>query len=117
LAPDYLSDLRDCAQFLSGEKAEADADDSLSIRLLADIQELWPKDAPQIFTRDLLALLKSKDESPWTEEVPLNPRKLACMLKPFGIERATVRVGDAVGKGYHFHDFESALSRYLNPKR
>jgi putative DNA primase/helicase len=109
-----VGDLRDCAELLSGQKVEADIDDSLAMRLLADIRSVWPQGQDKLFTPDLLAALGELDDSPWKEEIRLAPRKLARMLRPFRIESTTVRIGEQTGKGYKLEAFESAFSRYLH---
>jgi hypothetical protein len=114
LSPERVDDLRGCAEFLSGQKEQADIDDSLAIRLLADIKTLWQDGQAQVFTHDLLGGLQGLQESPWAAEIPLNARKLARMLRPFGITSGTVRVLGETGKGYKLEAFEPAFSRYLS---
>lgn len=113
LLPDRIDDLRDCAELLSGQKAEADIDDSIAMRLLANIRDLWPPGQSRISSHDLLEVLQMLPDSPWAEEIPLTSRKLARILRPFGIESGTVRVGEETGKGYKLEDFEAAFSPYL----
>jgi len=119
IAPTRLVELRKCAESLSGEKTAADQDDSHPLRLLADVREMWPKDAENIFTKDLLKRLAEKDDSPWFRpeggkpEYELNPRRLARMLRPFRMFRRTVRVDGELGKGYSRGDFEPVWGRYI----
>ena len=115
--PERLMELRACAEHLTGAKALNAEDDSLSLRLLADIRQVWPESEYRIPTAELLSRLRSLEDAPWSEEVPLNPRKLSRMLKPFGIAPAgTVRVGPNTAKGYWREEAETAFARYLVPE-
>jgi hypothetical protein len=116
LSSERVDDLRECALFLSGQKAEADIDDSIPMRLLADIKAVWPNGSQHAFSCDLLDALSRVEDSPWAGEIPLTSRKMARMLRPFGVEPITVREGPATGKGYKREDFDAAFSRYLSPQ-
>jgi hypothetical protein len=87
------------------------------LRLLADLRAIWNDGEVNMLTTDLLAALKNLEESPWAEEVPLNPRKLARMLRGFGVVRGQVRTRHGVGKGYRFDELEPAFLRYLALER
>ena len=65
---------------------------------------------------DLLARLRALEDSPWASEVELNPRRLARMLRPFGIQRRQVRDGGRTAKGYIFAELRPAFDRYLAPE-
>jgi hypothetical protein len=68
-------------------------------------------------TASLIEALESRSDNPWAEpEHKLTPRKLAGMLRPFGIEPRQVRIGSLSSKGYQRTDFEPAFSRYLPSK-
>ncbi|HEV2381817.1 MAG TPA: DUF3631 domain-containing protein [Terriglobia bacterium] len=116
LSPDRMTDLRDCAELLSGQKAEADVDDSLALRLLSDIRRFWPPAEANVSTQDLLTALPMQEHSPWADEFKLSDRKLARMLRSFGISSRTVRIGDGTAKGYRREDFDAAFSVYLPPE-
>ena len=96
-----------------------DADDSLSLKLLADIKAVWPEGEEKLDTASLLKKLKALDESPWfaagdgKAEFELSPRRLAKMLRPFGVEARTIRIEERVFRGYEYDGLKSALSRYL----
>jgi hypothetical protein len=53
-AHDELAQLKKCAEALSGAKAGDDADDSLSLKLLADIKAVWPEGEEKLDTASLL---------------------------------------------------------------
>jgi uncharacterized protein DUF3631 len=111
-----LSELRHCAEILTQSKSSNADDDSLAQRLLIDLRAVWPESETHALTADLLVRLKAIEESPWAAEVELNPRKLARMLRGFGIRPATVRADGRNAKGYNREDTEAAFSRYLPPE-
>jgi hypothetical protein len=111
-APDKLAQLRRCAETLSATKAGDDADDSLPLKLLADIKTVWPEGQERCDTATLLEKLKALEESPWAE-YELSPRRLAKMLRPFDVEARSVRLGARVSRGYEYDSLKSAFSRYL----
>ena len=113
--PSRLPELRDCAEQLSKSKASADADESLAVKLLSDLRDVWPRNKPHVYTRELLALLRDLGESPWSTEVDLNPHKMARLLRGFDVRSRKVRVGDGTGKGIVLEELESAFRRYLPP--
>ena len=113
--PARLAELRDCAERLSKAKASADADESLAVKLLSDLRDVWPRNKPHVYTRELVALLRDLGESPWSTEVDLNPHKMARRLRGFDVRSRKVRVGDGTGQGYVFEQLEAAFTRYLPP--
>ncbi len=113
-APERVAELKRCAQTLTGAKAADDVEDSLPLKLLADLRDVWPAGSAQMLTASLLEALKVISESPWAEPGrELTARKLARMLRPFGAESRQVRVATLTGKGYLRADFEQAFSSYL----
>lgn len=111
-----LGELRNCAESLTRSKSLNAEDDSLAQRLLSDLRHVWPGTEKHALTADLLARLKAIEESPWAAEMELNPRKLARMLRGFGMTPATVRADGRNGKGYSREETEAAFSRYLPPE-
>jgi hypothetical protein len=110
--PDRLLELKQCAVILSGAKAGDDAEDSLPLKLLGDIKVIWPEGQEKCDTATLLEKLKTQEESPWAE-YGLSPCKVAKMLRPFGVESRSVRIGAKTPKGYSYDSFKSAFERYL----
>lgn len=108
-----FEELKNCALALTGQKAQGDVEESLSLHLLSDLREVWPKCESAAFSADLLDSLKGIEDSPWAAEMDLNPRKLARFLRPFGIESQQVRVGGKTAKGYLLSELEAAFARYL----
>ncbi len=111
-----IEELRRDAEHLSTEKAATDTDNSLSLRLLADVR-VCVDGKPVMLTSELLARLKGLEESPWASEVELSARKLARFLRLFGVEPQRVRVQGASpgSRGYFLRDLLPAFSRYLPP--
>lgn len=87
---------------------------SLGIRLLADLKAVFG-DQKAIPTDDLIKVLIDLDESPWGDlrGKPLNPRRLANLLRPYGITSGSVRIGDKTPKGYTRESLWDAWVRYL----
>lgn len=112
VAPERLGELKLCSQKLTGAKAADDVEDSLPLKLLADVRNVWPAGSAHVGTAMLLERLKEISDSPWAD-YELNARKLSRMLRPFGAEPRQIRIGNATLKGYQCVDFEQAFSRYL----
>ena len=97
-------------------------DASLGVRLLCDIWEVFKaadadanKYTANLSTKALIEALKGIDEAPWVElkVTGLDPRKLANILKPYGIESGTIRENDgSTPKGYKRESFLDAWQRY-----
>lgn len=69
-----------------------------------------------LLSRDLLPLLISMDQRPWSAWTNKSGRKLGELLQPFGIISRRFTVGKDKGiKGYLFKDFADAWERYLPP--
>ena len=112
-APSRLNELQFAAKYLTSKKTSNAEDDSLPLRLLADLRVICEETAGHVLTTDVISRLRMLDEAPWSE-LELSPRKLARMLKAFGISRTTVRADAGRGKGYVREDLEAAFSRYLS---
>jgi hypothetical protein len=113
-APERVNELKECAQTLAGTKASDDLEDSLPLKLLADVRTVWPNGTAHMLSASLLDALKGIADSPWGEDGhELTARKLAKMLRPFGPEPRQVRVNSATGKGYVLAEFEEVFSSYL----
>jgi hypothetical protein len=90
-------------------------DDSLGIQLLTDLRGIVKENGSNIPTASLIEALLRIEESPWPDlnGRPLNPRKLASLLKAYGIYSQTIREGNRTFKGYQTADFRDAFGRYL----
>ncbi|MCZ7587362.1 MAG: DUF3631 domain-containing protein [Gaiella sp.] len=98
---------------------DASADESLGVRLLADIRAAFAHDdADRLSTSELIERLATDDDSPWADwhGAHVKPRTLSTILRPYGIRSRTVRLDDGTTpKGYRRDQFEDAWTRYLAP--
>ena len=91
-------------------------DDSFGVQLLRDIDAIFKAHgADRLASATLCAALNALEEAPWGDlrGKPLDPRRLAQMVKPYGIKPRSVRVAAATAKGYQREDFMDAWRRYL----
>jgi hypothetical protein len=99
---------------LSGEEKQSQ---SISIELLADIQEIFEsKGVDRISSVELITALCFDEEKPWAtynRGVQIKPRQVASRLKEFDIISNTIRFGYMTAKGYLKVDFADAFERYL----
>lgn len=95
--------------------ASRERDDSLGLRLLADIRVAFTtSNVERISTVDLIAMLKADDEGPWADDrSPLTAHRLARLLLPYEIESRQMRIGAANCKGYARESFVDTWERYL----
>jgi putative DNA primase/helicase len=104
---------RQAALLLGG----ADDDDSLRVKLLADIRDAFSeKAADRLSSDDVINILIGLEDHPWAEinkGKPLTKNGLAARLKPFHISPGTVRVMSGTAKGYKLEQFRDAFARYL----
>ena len=87
---------------------------SLGVRLLADMRiVLGEADAKP--TVEILKALTELPESPWIDikGKNLTDRRLAGLLRRYGISSKNIRIGVHTPKGYERCDFRDAWSRYL----
>jgi hypothetical protein len=95
--------------------AEADADavdESLSIRLLMDLQTVFTE--PVMSSRDLVAKLRAIDSAPW-DQFDFKPRDLARRLHPYGVRPDRVRPDGQQVRGYQLEDLTDTFARYIPP--
>ena len=106
---------RRAARHLSGA-TEAD-DESVSIRLLAAVRAAFEeRGTERIASHDLLESLQAQDDEPWADwrqGRPITARRVAELLRRFGIRPRKVRIGEAVAKGYRLEDCTDSFGRYL----
>jgi hypothetical protein len=98
-------------ELMTGSNRE---DESLGVRLLGDIKSILGESS-HITSVNLVSSLKEIEEAPWSDYNgrPLDPRRLAALLKPYDIRPRTIREGESTLKGYHRIDFIDAWQRYL----
>ena len=98
---------------MAGEAAEADA--SVSVRLLADLQAVFGAE-PALWTSGVLARLAALEESPWGtwhRGLQMTASDLGTLLRPFGIRSHQVKDGGQNRHGYYAADFRLAWDSYL----
>jgi hypothetical protein len=94
---------------------------SLGVRLLQDLRTVFA-DRPAMHTMDLLTALKAgddlDDDAPWADlyGVGLTDRKLASLLRPYGITSTKVRIGPKNLNGYTQESLWDAWQRYTPQK-
>ncbi len=107
---------RSAAIVLSGD--EEAVDDTLGVRLLADIQAAFSANGDRLSTAMLLDALKTDDEAPWADwhGNGLSAKRLADLLRPYGIKSRTIRLSDgSTPKGFRLEQFKDTFERYLSP--
>lgn len=87
---------------------------SLGVRLLADMRGVFG-DREAMLTDSILDSLRKLDEAPWADlrGKPLDARRLANYLKPYGVASKTVRTEGRIAKGYTREDLFDPWARYL----
>jgi len=93
--------------------AEADADNSASLRLLTDLRSIFGA-TDKLYTGTILDRLRNIEDSPWAD---LTAHQLAKALRPFEAHPKDVREGGTgpPRKGYDRADLDDAFTRYLKP--
>lgn len=91
--------------------------DSTGILLLGDIRTVFAdKGADRLSSNMVTLALSQMEERPWADWVhgkPLTANRLARLLRPFGVGPKTIRLKDAVIKGYEQDQFTEVWDRYL----
>jgi putative DNA primase/helicase len=97
---------------------EREQSQSISIELLADIQEIFQsKNIDRMSSAELIAALCADEEKMWVtynRGFPIKPRQIASRLKDFSIISNTIRIGYTTAKGYLKSQFTDAFTRYLD---
>ena len=107
---------RAAALVLSGDNPDLPPA-SLGERLLTDTYKLFEQaGTDRLASAGLCARLATLEEAPWNEVRkghPLNPNKLANLLKNFGVHSRKFRTSPTeTAQGYERQDFEDAWKRY-----
>jgi hypothetical protein len=110
---EWAREARQAAVILS---APGDEDElALGPQLLAGIRKAMGR-RQAITTADLLASINADEELPfgaWNEGRGIEARRLARLLKPYGIKPKSIRVSDGTPKGYALEDLQDAFARYV----
>ncbi len=95
---------------------EEEAEQSLGIRLLADLQEIFnQRDIDRLPSADLIVALRDRPESPWLEwrAKGLTGHGLARLLRGFRVQPSQWRDAAKIVRGYRRADFLDCWARYL----
>ena len=89
---------------------------SLGVLLFEHLFHLWQDQGNPVAhsTKDILSALVQLNETPWAsiKGDPLDPRRLARLLKQYGVTSTKVRVREEVTRGYRREGLWDAWSRY-----
>ncbi len=90
---------------------------SLGVRLLSDLRSVF-SNRNAMCTSEILVALIDLEEAPWGDlrGKSLDARRLASLLKPYGVESKQIRIGEKSQKGYARESLYDAWSRYLPPE-
>ena len=100
--------------------AQEDGSDSVRVVVLADIQTIFNScSTDRLSSEQIVDDLGDMEDRPWPEwrnGKPITKAALARLLKPFFIFPRTVKFDSGTtAKGYHLHQFNEAISRYVDP--
>jgi hypothetical protein len=112
---DWPARARKAAEVLTVAERDADTDTSLTVRLLADLREVFGEEEERLATTTLIDRLVKVDEAPWADldGKRLDARALANRLRPYGVRPKVIRVGDKTPRGYERADLREQWDRYL----
>jgi hypothetical protein len=114
---DWPARARTAAATMTAAEAQHEEDTSASVRLLADLRQLFQAaDAEALYTSTLLEALHKLEDAPWADWYghPLATRDLAKLLRPYQVESKNVREHHgAPRKGYARADLHDAWARYV----
>jgi hypothetical protein len=87
---------------------------SLGVRLLSDLHNVFGERAVMP-TADIIAALCAMEEAPWADlrGQPIDSRRLAHYLRPYGVSSRVVRIGSTTHRGYTREDLHDPWLRYL----
>jgi hypothetical protein len=111
--------VRKAALELSASERE---EDSYGVLLLGDIQEMIREKRfegrEMIPSKDLVSEILKTEERPWGDGFrgkPLDPNRLARILRPFEISSRNLKIDGKVLKGYPLNGFSDTFDRFLTP--
>jgi hypothetical protein len=89
---------------------------SLGLRLLGDLRTVFAHH-DVLPTVEVLLLLSNLEETIWGDMKgkPLDARRLAHLLNPYGVTSKVVRIGTSTPRGYTKEDLYDVWARYLPP--
>ncbi|MCC6611171.1 MAG: DUF3631 domain-containing protein [Burkholderiales bacterium] len=95
-------------------KQAKESSPSLGVRLLGDLRQIFG-DRDAMATEEILKGLQGMEEGPWNDMrgSPIDSRRLANLLKPYGVGSRNVRIDSRVVRGYSREDLHDPWVRYL----
>lgn len=108
---DWPDAARAACTALVNQASDADEQQSLAVRLLADIQQVFDdRGVPFLASGDLVSELRRIEDAPWND-FDMNPSKLAYRLRDFGIRPGRNTIGSV--RGYTLEALTDVFVRYL----
>lgn len=88
---------------------------SLGVTLLADLKTIFRDDAA-LWTERIIEKLVALPESPWGDlrGKPLSDRRLAALLRPYGVSSKQIKLDNINQRGYRRDDLLDAWTRYVH---
>jgi hypothetical protein len=98
--------------------AAADEDGSLGERLLTDLQAVFRNDE-RLESKAIVQELHAVEEAPWADlyGTALDARRLAKLLRPYGVRPKVLRMGETTARGYERADLLDPWRRYVRNER
>ena len=91
---------------------------AIGTELLFDIRDLFfAIGADRLASQDIVLKLRKLEGRPWMDSQgsqPIDPHRLATILRPYGISPTTIRFDGKLAKGYCRCDFQDAFDRFLS---
>jgi hypothetical protein len=109
-APTRVAEMKLCSQILCGQKHDA-MEESLAVRAILDAASVLRHDEQYITSAELVDRMRAIEESPWGGH-DFDARRLARLLRPFGIRSKVFRSGDATPRGYEATRIREYAYRY-----
>jgi len=99
-------------ELIAQQKAEAEP--PIGVKLLAEVKACFGT-RDRVATQELLRYLLADEEAPWGDlsGKKIDSRKLAGLLKPYGVKSDTIWIGRTQCKGYKRESFHDVWLRYL----
>lgn len=92
-------------------------EESMGVRLLADVRAVFEdRGVDRLASGELCGALNSIEEAPWGDlrGKPIDPRRLARLLRSFEIRPVVIRMGTETPRGYTREQFSDGWERYLS---
>jgi Protein of unknown function (DUF3631)/SWIM zinc finger len=111
----WFERLREAAKQLSGGRTTT----SVGVDLLADIRAIFTaRGVDRLASADLAMTLNELEGHRWADWYRgkgMTANGIARLLRDFGVQPGTVRMGEATAKGYRKEQLEAVWSQYISP--